>query len=408
MKRVGMSLVLACLLVLGLFLGACQSSAGPAGPQGPQGPAGTQGPAGPKGDPGPAGPVGPAGPQGPTGDPGPQGPAGPATVATTGTPIPTSTGSLPASFSGIIDQVLPSVVYILVQTTDPTTGQPATASGSGCIMTSDGYILTNRHVVDGSTSVEVDLPDLRSYQVPLTNVWMDDVIDLAVLKIAETNLPVLQFGNPDSINVGDWVLAVGNALGTSPTEGGATVTEGIVSNLKRSFPVGTQDYYDMIQTSAAINPGNSGGPLVNMNGQVIGINSVTETSAQNISYAINIALASHIYADLVKFGKPTHPYLGVTVEDVTPGTVSDRTAPKAGALIYDITAGAPADQAGIRKGDIIIQLGSVKIESAADLVEQLLTHEPGDAVQITYWRSGVQGTTTITMTLVGRPQAPSF
>lgn len=393
MKRLILSLGLACLLALTFVLTACSGGVGPVGPTGPQGPAGVQGPVGPKGDkgdPGPAGPQGPAGLQG----------AASASVSSA-TPV-----TVMPSFSQVVKKVLPSVVYILVQTTDPTTGQPATAAGSGIILSSDGYILTNRHVVENSTSVEVDLYDRRSYQVSSTNVWMDNVVDLAVVKIDETNLPALQFGDPASISVGDWVLAVGNALGTSPEQGGATVTQGIVSNLKRSFVVDTTSYYDTIQTSAAINPGNSGGPLVNMNGEVIGVDSVTSTAAQNIGYAIGVAIASHVYADLVKNGKPNHPYLGITTEDVAPDTVSDPRAPKAGALVYSVTPGAPADQAGIKAGDIIIQFANAKVESAADLIEELLLHEPGDTIQLTYWRNGVQA--TITMTLVGRPQSSSL
>jgi serine protease Do len=201
-------------------------------------------------------------------------------------------------------------------------------------------------------------------------------------------------------------LAVGHALGLSPWEGGASVTEGIVSNLKRSFPLDSTNYYDMVQTSAAINPGNSGGPLVNMNGEVIGINSTVEGGAQNIGYAINVALARHCYEDLVKFGKPVHPYLGATLDDVTPDTVSDPRAPRVGALIYDIVALGPSDKAGLKKGDIIISFANVKIETAAELIEELLLHEAGDTIQITYWRSGLQ--TTVTMTLIGRPQSSSM
>jgi len=398
MKRLA-SVLLVFLLVFVTLLTACKSTAGSVGPQGPQGPAGAQGPAGPKGD---KGDPGPAGPKGDTGAQGAAGPQGPVPTAAT---VPGSTTAMP-SFSQVVAKVLPSVVFIAINTTDPTTGQPAIGAGSGIILSSDGYILTNRHVVENGTGIQVSLYDRRLYNVSSQNVWMDDVVDLAVVKIAETNLPVAQFGDPTTVTVGDWVIAIGNAEGLSPWEGGPSVTEGIVSNLKRSFPIDTTNYYDMVQTSAAINPGNSGGPLVNMNGQVIGINSAGDSAAENIGYAINVALARHIYQDLVKFGKPVHPYLGATVVDVTPASVTDPKAPRAGALINDITSLAPADKAGLKKGDIVVSFGGAKIETASDLIEELLTHEAGDTVQITYWRGGVQA--TISMTLVGRPASSSF
>jgi len=229
------------------------------------------------------------------------------------TPTAQPTIVLP-SFSEIVNEVMPSVVFILSELDFP--GQPVIVSGSGVILSSDGYILTNRHVVEDASDVEVTLQDRRVYQA--SGVWMDNILDLAVVKIDAPDLTPSEFGDPDTISVGDWVIALGHSLGLGPEEGGATVTSGIVSNLGRSFFIDDTAYYDVIQTDAAINPGNSGGPLVNLAGEVIGINSAVTAGAENVGFAINIATARHVFEDLVQFGEPRHPYLGATVEDCEP------------------------------------------------------------------------------------------
>lgn len=307
------------------------------------------------------------------------------------------TGTLEAWSHAVVDavkKVLPGVVFISVERT---TGE--VVSGSGIIVRSDGYILTNRHVVNDARHVEVTLHDRRSYEP--SGMWLDDILDLAVVKIEENNLPTVSFGNPDTINVGDPVIAIGHALGLSPLEGGATVTEGIVSNLGRSFFIDSTPYYDVIQTSAAINPGNSGGPLVNLAGELIGVNSAGANQAQNIGFAINVATARHVYEDLVKYGRPVHPYLGLALGDVTMAMSSQIPGVKFGAVVTSLETGGPAYLAGLQLHDIITGFGKDNINSAADLIRVLWRHGAGDTVEVVFWRGGTQ--MKVAMTLMQRP-----
>jgi serine protease Do len=291
---------------------------------------------------------------------------------------------------------MPTVVYVFVETDR---GQ---ASGSGVILRSDGYILTNRHVVEGYRRVEVTLQDRSVYEV--SGVWLDDLLDLAVVKIDVRELPTAQFGDPAEVKVGDWVVALGHPLGLSPEEGGATVTVGIVSNLGRSFAIEDVPYYDVIQTDAAINPGNSGGPLVNLQGEVIGVNSAGAGQAQNINYAINVATARRVYENLVEHGRILRSYLGATLDDITPSVAGEFSlARRIGAMVIGLEAGAPADLAGLQMHDIIVRFGEEEITSATQLVNKLWTHEVGESVKVLFIRDGRDMETTVT--LVERPTA---
>jgi serine protease Do len=314
-------------------------------------------------------------------------------------PSPTQALSDMPSLAKIVKKVLPSVVYISDVVDDPING-PVDATGSGVILRADGYLLTNKHVVEGATDVQVTLNDRTTYNIPESNIWMDDMADLAVIKIDAKGLPVSAFADPESISVGDWVVAIGNALGLSPVEGGPTVTDGIVSNLSRSLSVDTTQYYDLIQTSAAINPGNSGGPLVNMDGEVIGINSLGSPQAQNIGFAINAGTAKHIFDDLVLYGRPDHPYLGAVPGDITADAIKNTAGlPKMGALITAIDSKGPADLAGIHKGDVILQFENDRVTNAADLIKLVWRHSTGDMVQVKLWRKGHEMTLNVTLGL---------
>jgi serine protease Do len=294
-------------------------------------------------------------------------------------------------------------VYVLTDRLD-SAGNQTSGVGSGVILRSDGWIITNKHVVDGFKEVEVTLYDRRKYTP--TKVLLDDVVDLAVLKIEEQGLPALTMGNPDSINVGDWVIAVGHALGISPSEGGPTVTEGIVSSLGRSFTMNGVPYYDLVQTSAAINPGNSGGALVNLSGEMIGVNSAGVVSAQGIGYAIGVGTARHIFDDMVQYGKPRHPYLGVRIQDLTAGAARELGVPVEGAQVQYVEPGSPAEAAGIRSDDVIVSLGGEAVTSAADVVKVLWRHDPGDATSIVYLHRGLE--VTKDLKLAERPQTDSI
>lgn len=317
---------------------------------------------------------------------------------TRGSPTPSSVplaARLPPveSFAGVAEEVAPSVVFILAET-EPRPGQVVMSAGTGVILRSDGYILTNKHVIDGAKNIEVTLETRETFDV--TGFWLDDTVDLAVVKISDRDLPALGYANPDDIKVGDWVLAFGHALGVSPLEGGLSVTSGVVSSLGRTFTLGDAQHYDVVQTDAAINPGNSGGPLVNVSGQLVGINTAGATEAQNIGFAINVAIARHVFEDLVSYGRSYHPYLGVV-----PGDVTQERARRlkcdcvVGAAVLYVEPDSPAAAAGIRKDDLVTSLGGHDVGSAAELIRWLWRHDVGDQVEVVVWRAGAEKKFTI-------------
>jgi serine protease Do len=251
-------------------------------------------------------------------------------------------------------------------------------------------------VVEDAQRVEVTLQDGRIFET--SGVWMDNLSDLAVVKIEAQGLPTARFSDPSTVSAGDWVIAIGHPLGLSPEEGGATVTAGIVSNLGRSFVIDNIPYYDIIQTDAAINPGNSGGPLVNVMGEVIGINAAVSTEAQNIGYAINVSTARRVFGDLVQYGRVIRPYLGVTLDDVTPSVASQLgLVQKSGAVIMRLEAGSPADQAGLQLHDVIVRLGEEEITSAAELIKKLWQHRVGERIKVVFWRGDREMETIIAL-----------
>ena len=303
-----------------------------------------------------------------------------------------------------VKKVMPSVVFILAEFQDDDSGQLLQARGSGFILRPDGYIFTNRHVVEDASRVEVMTQNRQIYEP--TDIWLDDILDLAVIKIEASDLPIAQFGDPDNIRLADWAIALGFPLGYSPVEGGATVTLGIISTLDRSFFIGSTPYFDVIQTDAAINPGNSGGPLINLTGEVIGINSAGTSQAQNINFAINVATARHVFEDLVKFGRADHPFLGATLEDVTPSIACEICLnQKVGVLVTDVEPDGPADLARLQKEDIIMTFDEQEIASVATLIRALWRHQVGDTIPITFWRDGTVMETTVTLGQRPRPGA---
>ena len=316
--------------------------------------------------------------------------------------------ALKAQASAIVDSVasvLPSVVYIYVEGEAGTPSELFASTGSGVILSPDGYILTNKHVVDGAVYAEVVLQDRRIFEVD--DIYLDNILDLAVVKINGENLPSAQIGDPSTLDIGDIVIALGHPLGMSPEEGGATVTSGIVSNLGRSFWIENTPYYDVIQTDAAISPGNSGGPLINSSGQVIGINSAGIDIGQNLNFAISIATAGHVYEDLVTFGEAHHPYLGVFLQDnleFLPGDLF--TAQISGARITGVDFGSPASIAGLRLNDVIIALDNEEVSSTADLIKLLWRQHDGESIALTIQRSS--GEVTINVLLEKRPDNSEY
>jgi serine protease Do len=255
--------------------------------------------------------------------------------------------------------------------------------GSGFIVSADGYILTNAHVVDDAAEVTVKLTDQREFKAKVLGV--DKRTDVALVKINAKNLPSVRIGDPSKAKVGEWVAAIGSPFGLDNT-----VTAGIISAKSRSLP--DETYVPFIQTDVAINPGNSGGPLFNMAGEVIGINSQIYSRTggyMGLSFAIPIDVAMKVKGDLQKFGKVSRGRLGVTIQSVSQDLADSFGLKKAqGALVSAVEAGSPADKAGIKEGDIILGVDGHAIDQSADLPRVIGETRPGTTVALQIWRQG--------------------
>ncbi|MBN3810356.1 DegQ family serine endoprotease [Paraburkholderia sp. Ac-20347] len=262
--------------------------------------------------------------------------------------------------------------------------------GSGFIMTNDGYVMTNAHVVDDADSIYVTLTDKREFKAKLIGV--DDRTDVAVVKIQATNLPAVTVGDSNKVRVGEWVVAIGSPFGLENT-----VTAGIVSAKGRD----TGDYLPFIQTDVAVNPGNSGGPLINMQGEVIGINSQIYSRTggfMGISFAIPIDEAMRVADQLKTSGKVTRGRIAVAIGEVTKDVADSLGLPKAqGALVSSVEPGGPADKAGIQPGDIIQKFNGVNVETATDLPRMVGDTKPGTKATVTIWRKGATRDLPITI-----------
>ncbi|HKX32550.1 MAG TPA: Do family serine endopeptidase [Blastocatellia bacterium] len=265
--------------------------------------------------------------------------------------------------------------------------------GSGVIVTADGYILTNNHVVEGADKVEVEINDRRNFTAKV--IGSDAPSDVAVIKIEAANLPTVPFGDSEKVEVGDLVLAVGNPLGI-----GQTVTMGIISAKGRRSPSGdNKTYEDFLQTDAAINRGNSGGALVNLRGELIGIPSqILSATGGNIGigFAIPTKMARNVMEQLVRNGKVRRGKLGVIVEPVDPDVAKQfGYSGVDGAFVQDIEKGAPADQAGIKPGDVITEFNGQRIKDRDQLRNMASSTAPGTSVKVKVWRDGSEREVTL-------------
>ena len=269
-------------------------------------------------------------------------------------------------------------------------------SGSGVIISPDGYIVTNNHVIDKAKEVKVVLNSNKEYSAKVVGV--DPTTDLAVLKIEGENLPSLAFANSDEVRLGEWVLAVGNPFNLN-----STVTAGIISAKGRSINIiDNQSAIEaFIQTDAAVNPGNSGGALINTRGDLIGINTAISTrtgSYEGYSFAVPANIVRKVVDDLTKYGVVQRAYLGVNIADISPELAKELSISETqGVYISDVTEGGAAADAGIKKGDILIQAGGRAVKKMSELLEVIGSRRPGDKMTVVVLRDGKEKTFNVTL-----------
>jgi serine protease Do len=316
--------------------------------------------------------------------------------------------AMPSSFAGLADQLSPTVVNVKVTKGEKAAseryqipegpfgdffkrffkdmpripgGHRTQGAGSGVIISKDGYILTNNHVVDDATEVTVTMDNKKEYKAKV--VGRDSKTDLAVLKVdAKGSFPSAALGDSERLKVGDWVIAIGNPFGLNHT-----VTAGIVSAKGRV--IGAGPYDDFIQTDASINPGNSGGPLFNMRGEVVGINTAIIPQGQGIGFAIPVNTAKPLIPQLVSKGEVTRGYLGVNIQTITPDLAKAMNVEvREGALVADVISDSPADKGGIERGDIIIAYDGEDVKDSHDLPVLVAATRVDEEVTVTVLRDG--------------------
>ncbi len=276
---------------------------------------------------------------------------------------------------------------------------PQMGSGSGVIIASNGYIVTNNHVIDKADKIEVVMDDKRKLSATL--VGTDPTTDIALIKVDADKLPTLRYGNSDDLQVGEWVLAVGNPMNLT-----STVTAGIVSAKGRNINILRTSANDMsiesfIQTDAAVNPGNSGGALVNLNGDLVGINTAIASqtgSFAGYSFAVPSAIVSKVVDDLLKYGEVQRALLGASIREIDAAFAEEQKLTSlSGVYINEVTENSGAKEAGLRGGDVITAINGVKVGKSSQLLEQIARYRPGDKVKVTYVRNGDEKTANVTL-----------
>jgi Do/DeqQ family serine protease len=275
--------------------------------------------------------------------------------------------------------------------------QTQQALGSGFLISADGYLLTNEHVIDGAQTIKVTIMG-KSQPVDAKVVGSDKDLDLAVLKINDGgNLPYLKLGDSDKIRLGDWAIAIGNPYGLDHT-----VTVGVISAKGRSMTIEGRSYRNLLQTDASINPGNSGGPLLDLAGDVIGINTAVNEQAQGIGFAIPSNTVEDVLNDLMKGEPIAHPWLGVEIEDMSQDVASaSGYSGTSGVIIREVVSGGPADLAGIQEGDIITGWNGATVVDTNDLLQKVQQAGVGAKVVLTIWRDNK--TINVNVALADRP-----
>ena len=348
--------------------------------------------------------------------------APPAAVATAS---PTNMAAALPDFTGLVDHYGPAVVNItVVEKSEPVSNlsgpqgmspndpfyeffrrfgqqmprgnaQPARGEGSGFIVSPDGYILTNAHVVNGASKVTVKMTDRREYEAKVIGV--DERTDVAVIKIDGKNLPTVKLGDASQLKPGEWVIAIGSPFGFENS-----VTAGVVSATARTMP-GEASYTPFIQTDVAVNPGNSGGPLFNLKGEVVGINSQIYSRTggyMGLSFAVPIDVASGVKDQLVANGKVTRSRIGVSIQEVDAQLADSFGLDRPhGALVGMVEADGPGEKAGIKPGDVIVKVNGTEIETSAQVPAIVANTKPGDTVKIEVWRDNER------KVLTARPEA---
>jgi len=318
---------------------------------------------------------------------------------------------LASLFANVAERVRPSVVQLDVAVRDSSQSasrwfkglegyEPVRRGlGSGIIISPDGHILTNNHVIDGALAISVRLADGRL--LPATCVGRDPATDLAVVKVQATGLQPARLADSDQARVGEWVLAVGSPFGL-----GHTVTTGVLSAKGRGG-LGVNAVEDYLQTDASINPGNSGGPLVNLDGQVIGVNTMMVGRGQGIGFAVPSNMAKRVVEQIVRTGRVQRAWIGLGVQDVTPELASEINVPAgSGALVNQVAQGGPAHQAHLQAGDIIHSVGGRAVRDAQDLMREVLAHDVGEKVKLEVTRGGQKYVTEVVLTGRNEPPPP--
>jgi serine protease Do len=344
--------------------------------------------------------------------------AAPVTVPMAKDALPISLGNFTNGFSSVLKPALPAVVNIHTsrmvkheQGMSPFSNDPffrqffgdqfgqgkpqperQQSLGSGVILTPDGTIVTNNHVIDGASDIKVQLSDKREFQAKL--IGTDPKTDVAVLKINASGLPTLPIGDSSALHVGDLVFAIGDPFGI-----GETATMGIVSATGRGG-LGIENYEDFIQTDASINPGNSGGAMIDLHGNLVGINTAILTGGsggnQGVGFAIPISLAKNVMDQILNHGKVVRGYLGVFIQDVTPEIAKAFGLDQAGgALVGDVSPDTPAARAGLKKGDVILKLNGEPVDSRNQLTLRVSQTPPGTPIKLSVWHDGKMQDMTI-------------